>query len=457
MKPMGRTRGAAWAALVALPLLGLWLLLARPGLDGVWEHHPAHFWLVLAVAVLSLGLALLMSEAARRREDARLFLVSLAFAASAGFFALHALATPGVLLAGKNAGFVVATPIGLLLAAVFAAFSALDWPPERARRLMRRQSLVRGALLAVLAGWAALSLAEVGRLARPLSEDVATPSLVGLATGGCVLYAVAAARYFELYRRRPALVLLGVVTAFALLAEAMIAIAFARSWHLTWWEWHVLLLAAYGFVAWSARVEWRAEGTSGEIFSGLYLEETRGRREELSVVFADLQGFTAYSERAPDEDVKRMLDTYFAAAAPLVASHGGRVDKTIGDAIMVVFRDDEHALRATRMALAFQRCMDEIAAEHEGWPRFRVAVNSGEAVVGLVDAPGARRFTVTGDTVNVAARLEAKARAGEVVVGDDTYRRLPPSTEVESLGPLDVKGKEAPVSAYVVRGLPAGR
>jgi cytochrome bd-type quinol oxidase subunit 2 len=106
-----------WTVLLALPLLGLWLLLAEPRLDIQWEHHPAHFWLVLAVALANVVLAVVTSDAARRRADARLFLVSLAFLASAGFLALHALATPGVLLESPNKGFVIATPIGLLLGA----------------------------------------------------------------------------------------------------------------------------------------------------------------------------------------------------------------------------------------------------------------------------------------------------------------------------------------------------
>ena len=97
---------------LALPLAGLGLLLAAPTADAHWEHHPAHFWLVLVVAGVSVVLGLLASEAARRLDDARLFLVSMTFLASASFLGLHALATHGVLLNGKNTGFVNATPVG---------------------------------------------------------------------------------------------------------------------------------------------------------------------------------------------------------------------------------------------------------------------------------------------------------------------------------------------------------
>jgi len=267
---LGVTRGVAlWTALLALPLLGLGLLLADPRLDVHWEHHPAHFWLVLIAALTNVALAVVTGDAARLRRDARLFLVSLTFLASAGFLGLHALATPGVLLESPNKGFVIATPIGLLLGAGFAAASSLELSPERSAAFMRRSRVLRNALLIAMVVWAAVSLAAIPPLDEPLPAEEAKGWLLGLAIPGVVLYALAAARYLSLYRRRPARMLLGVISAFALLAEAMIAIAVARNWQATWWEWHLLMLVAFGFVAYSARREWREER-----FSDLYLEGT---------------------------------------------------------------------------------------------------------------------------------------------------------------------------------------
>src|SRR5439155_21726151 len=100
------TRVVVWLFHLALPLGGLWLLIARPDLDGVWEDHLAHFWLVLAVAAINVLLGARMNAEAQRREDARLLLVSLAFLSSAGFLLLHALATPGLILPHANSGFV---------------------------------------------------------------------------------------------------------------------------------------------------------------------------------------------------------------------------------------------------------------------------------------------------------------------------------------------------------------
>jgi hypothetical protein len=124
-RPMGWEL-ALWIMALMLPLAALGLLLAAPELDPRWEHHPWHFWLVLAVAVGNVVVGLYASEAASRRDHARTFLVSMTLLTSAGFLGLHALATPGVLLDDLTAGFSLAARVGLLVAAGFAALSAVD-------------------------------------------------------------------------------------------------------------------------------------------------------------------------------------------------------------------------------------------------------------------------------------------------------------------------------------------
>src|SRR4051812_35233884 len=162
------------AVLFAIPLAGLWLLLAAPRLDFQWEQHPAHFWLVLGAAAINASLAFATGDAARYRGDARLFLVSLAFLAAAGFLGLHALSTPGVLVDGRTAGFVIATPVGLLIAAGFAAASAENLDGERGRAVMRHAQALRGALLAVMLAWAAVSVARLPPLDSASAAEVAT-------------------------------------------------------------------------------------------------------------------------------------------------------------------------------------------------------------------------------------------------------------------------------------------
>lgn len=442
-----------WLALVTIPLAGLVLLVAVPRFDVHWEDHPSHFWLVLLAAVTNVVLAVVTGDAARRRGDARLLLVSLAFLAAAGFLGLHALATPQVLLDTPNAGFVVATPVGLLVASAFAAASALELSPQTSRRVVARAGWLRLALFAAMGAWAAASLAGIAPLEGALTEEEARGWLLAFAIPGIALFALAAWGYLALYRRRPAPLLLMVVTAYVLLAEAMVAIAAARNWHASWWEWHLLMLIAFGLVAWSARREWREER-----FAGLYLEATAGTVRPVSVLFADLEGFTTFSEQSPPEEVSAMLDTYLTAGIPAVRDQGGEVDKLIGDAIMAVFnlRGDQpdHAARAVRAGLALQGATAGIANANPEWPRFRVGVNTGPAHVGLVGTAGKRDYTALGDAVNLASRLEGRAAAGQVVIGGDTFRALPDGSEVEPLGGVQVKGKEAPVEAYLVRALP---
>ena len=439
--------------LVTAPLAGLFLLLGVPRLDLHWEHHPAHFWLVVLTGALNFALGFLLAEAAGRRHDARVFLVSLAFLASAGFLVLHALATPGVLVSGKNSGFQVASPIGLLIASVFAALSAVEWSPAATQALLRNRRLFYAGLVGLMVAWAAVSLATLPPLDDPIPPDEVRGPLLTLAVVGGVLYAFACVRYAILYRRRPAELLLAVVAAFLLLTEAMLAVALARSWHATWWEWHLLMLLAFVIVARSAWQEWKVEGSPAEIWSDIYQERTRGHSEELTVLFADLQGFTSYSEQTSEEEVKAMLDEYWRAAAPVAEAHDGWIDKTIGDALMIVFRNDDHALRAARAALDFQRAAARVAASRPEWPRFRTGVNSGSAVVGLPEVRGARRLTVTGDAVNLAARLEGQARAGEVIIGESTREALGSRAQVEDLGEIPVKGKARHVRAFLLRGL----
>jgi len=440
------------AALLVAPLLVLASVLLRPRIDGEWQNHPAHFWLVLTAALVSVTLGYAVHVAARRRRDARLLLVSLAFVASAGFLGLHALATPGVLV-GKNAGFELATPVGLVLAGVFAAASSLELSAARAEQLLARAGSLMGALVGVFAVWAAVSLAELPPLANPLEAEELNGWQVALAAAGVFLYALAAVGYLALYRRRRARFVLAVTLAFALLAEAMVVIAWARNWRVSWWEWHLLMLAAFLVIAQTARREWHEER-----FSALYLDRTLAGARDVSVVLADLSGFTSFSEARRPDEVAGMLNEYFEAVVPLLEAEGGEVHQIVGDEVMAIFNKQgdtpDHPERAARAALRLQGAATQVAAAHPDWPRFRTGVNSGEALAAVVGgASGHRKHGVVGDTVNLAARLEAAAVPGTVVVGEMTYRRLASGALVERLPPLTVKGKREPVEAYVLRAV----
>jgi len=204
----GGTRIAVTAVVLTLPLLGLLLLLGQPALDIRWEHHPAHFWLVLITALLSAILAYATGDAAGRRGDARLLYVSLAFLSSAGFLALHALATPQVLLEKANTGFLIATPVGVAIGSVFAALSTADFTGESAVRHVRIGKLLRWAVLGLMVLWAVWSLAALPPLDRPPQFAERFP--LWLAVPAVLLYAGSAVRYVLLWRRHPSLMLLAV-------------------------------------------------------------------------------------------------------------------------------------------------------------------------------------------------------------------------------------------------------
>jgi class 3 adenylate cyclase len=155
-------------------------------------------------------------------------------------------------------------------------------------------------------------------------------------------------------------------------------------------------------------------------------------------------------------DVVQMLNAYWATAVPIVTEReGGVIERFAGDAILVVFNalDDQpdHPLRAVRAARSMQLAVTETSDEHPEWPRFRIGVNSGPAVLGNVGAGAHRSFTAIGDTTNVAARLQAAARPGGILIGQATYDAVRDEFAVEPFGELDLKGKHSPVPTYEVR------
>jgi adenylate cyclase len=448
-------RTGTWAAVAVAPLLLLGVLLARPAIDGVWENHPAHFWLVLGAALVATALGFTVTTAARRRRDARLFLISLAFIASAAFLGLHALATPGVLL-GPNAGFELATPFGLLLAAMFAAGAAFELRSDQAERVLRWAPALLVALGATVAVWAIVSLAELPPLDGPLEAEQLDGWQLLLAALGVALFGAAAFGFLRLYRRRQERFVLAMALAFVLLAEAMVVIAWAVNWQLSWWEWHILMLGSFLLIAFVARAEWHQER-----FSALYLDETLAGAREVSVLLADLAGYTQFSEVRPPDEVATMLNAYFEQIVPLMEAAGGEVHQIVGDELMVIFGKDEavtdHAFRAAEASLVLQRVAQQAAAEHEDWPRFRVGVSSGEVLAAVVGATrGHRKHGVVGDVVNLAARLQAAAPVGGVLIDEETFRELGSQAVVEAVPPMRVKGKREPVTSYRLHRLAPG-
>jgi class 3 adenylate cyclase len=233
-----------------------------------------------------------------------------------------------------------------------------------------------------------------------------------------------------------------------------VALTGERAWHASWWEWHGLIVLAFVVVGFAAQREWREER-----FRSLYLPTTRERNGDVSVLFCDLAGFTPFTERSAPGAVASMLKAYYELAAPVISRCGGEIEHFTGDGIMATFntRGDQpdHAARAARAALDLQGDMAALGAAHPDWPRMRAGVNTGHAVVREMGGRGHVAYTVVGDSVNVGARLEANAPVGGVLIGAETYRRLPDGTVVEPMPGLRVKGRDDAVDAFVLLSVPA--
>ena len=181
---------------------------------------------------------------------------------------------------------------------------------------------------------------------------------------------------------------------------------------------------------------------------------TQELRKTVTIVFSDLKGSTALGEQIDPEALHEIKNHYFDAMAAVIAEHGGKIEKYIGDAIMSVFglpkvREDD-ALRAVRAAHGMQQALARINVDLER--RYgitlanRTGVNTGE-VVATGDSTADQRLA-DGDAVNVAARLEQAAPAQEILIGDVTYRLVRDHVVVEEVEPLTLKGKSEPVPAY---------
>jgi class 3 adenylate cyclase len=142
----------------------------------------------------------------------------------------------------------------------------------------------------------------------------------------------------------------------------------------------------------------------------------------------------------------------------VLLANGGTVVQFVGDAVMALFnapaRQSDHALRAARAALGMQSAIEAVAEREPDWPRFRVGVNTGPALIGNIGSDEFRNFTAIGDTVNLAARLEQEvAEAGQVVLGPTTHDAIKHLAISRPLDPIEVKGKRDPIACWVLEGL----
>jgi adenylate cyclase len=203
-----------------------------------------------------------------------------------------------------------------------------------------------------------------------------------------------------------------------------------------------------------------------EIVKGAGIEEDEIKSADVSILFADISGFTTVSETKAPEEVAAYLSNFFSAAVDAIFMYGGTLDKFIGDAVMAFFgapiHQDDHADRAVMAGLMMMERIDEWNSqrEREGLPpvRIRVGINSGPAVVGNVGTEKRVDYTVLGSSVNIASRLESGvAKPGQLVISQNTLDRVIGSFEMESLGEFALKGLQQKMPVYQVKQPPAAK
>jgi len=174
---------------------------------------------------------------------------------------------------------------------------------------------------------------------------------------------------------------------------------------------------------------------------------------DVTILFADVKGFTRQAEQLTPSAVASFLNEYYAVATRSVFDHGGTVNEFVGDSVMAVFGapvpQEDHAERAVRAGIEMLQQLRTGAPD--GAPPIRVAVNSGRVVAGSIGPPARLKYAVVGDAVNVAARLEAIAEPDAITLGEETFRLLGGSMECEDLGPTPLKGKARPIRIYRIR------
>lgn len=190
---------------------------------------------------------------------------------------------------------------------------------------------------------------------------------------------------------------------------------------------------------------------SQQFEDSLMLNET----VDATVVFIDICGFTAITEKAPADTVVKMLNRYFDVMVKEIIAQNGHVDKFIGDAIMAVFRGNYQLDRAIDASLSIRTQLQSLPMDDKelGFrPQVSIGINYGELISGNIGSANLRRldYTVVGDVVNTAARLQSVAKADQIIISEAAYEKVKESFNCKSIGEVSLKNKQHPVTVYEV-------
>ena len=184
-----------------------------------------------------------------------------------------------------------------------------------------------------------------------------------------------------------------------------------------------------------------------------------GQLRDITVVFADIRGFTSYSEKRSPAELVAVLNRYLAAGAEAVLAQEGTVDKFLGDAVMAWFNaplpQADHSLRAVRAALALKAAVEALHAElpPEAHLSFGVGIHYGEAVLGWIGSEKRLEYTAIGDSVNIAKRIQENSAKNQILMSKEVYERVKDQVDAKPNAPLHVKGKSEALEVYELVGL----
>jgi len=187
-----------------------------------------------------------------------------------------------------------------------------------------------------------------------------------------------------------------------------------------------------------------------------------GKRADITVLFADIRGFTTYSEQISPERLVSVLNRYLAAMAEAVLSQEGTIDKFLGDAIMAWFNapipQPDHTLRAVKAALLLRKTIEGLYRElpEDSHLAFGVGIHYGDAVLGLIGTDRRMEYTAISDSVNTAKRIQENSTKNQILLSKEAYERVKDKVEIQYHAAMDVKGKTQPVEVYEVLGLKQG-
>lgn len=203
---------------------------------------------------------------------------------------------------------------------------------------------------------------------------------------------------------------------------------------------------------------------SRDVFAEMLREETdflRGRRQDVTCFFSDLRGFTSVSEKLDVDVVVEMLNEHLHTMSEIVFNNGGTVDKFIGDCVMAFFNApllrEDHALRSIRTAVQMRDAQNSIAAKWKanGLPAVKIGIgmHTGEVFVGNIGGETLVSYTIIGDNVNIASRLEGQSGADDILISGETFALVKDAVEAEPRGELVVRGKTVPIDIFNVTRL----